>query len=224
MALIPPSTGGGGSDPADPPEVDITPDPVLDSPEPEPDDDPPTTPTGPDNPFNDAGSYDDSGGLSDSDDSDSESSDAPTTPTGVQNPFDWQVDDGDVTAPPESSVTDEGDVAGAGTVVEDDGSLDINPNGDTTVDPTDADYDSDPSSDGATERDSPDTALTGSFGGDSDESNVDPDTAEEIVDHVGSEAAGVTDDTSANETADSSGPDPMLLAVGAVAVGLVVVR
>lgn len=104
------------------------------------------------------------------------------TPTGIQNPFNWQTDDGDVVAPPPDHVSDEGDVAGAGTVIEDDGSLDINPLGDTETDPTEQDYESDPTDDeGAQPTEEPDTALTAwtrAYGG------------EQALDSIGNAMAG----------------------------------
>lgn len=111
--------------------------------------------------------------------------DSDRIPTGIQNPFEWQVDDGDVVAPPESSVTEEGNVGGYELVVTDDDTLDINPLGDRTVDPTDQDFDSDPDSDeGAVARDSPDTLLT---------SLTREVGAEQAIDEIGDQIAGVQD-------------------------------
>jgi hypothetical protein len=84
-----------------------------------------------------------------------------TVPTGIENPMNWETADGDVVAPPDNHVSDDGDVAGAGQVIEEDGSLDINPEGDVEVDPTEQDYNSDPTDDqGAQPTEEPDTALT----------------------------------------------------------------
>ncbi|MFD1588721.1 hypothetical protein ACFR9U_17215 [Halorientalis brevis] len=102
-----------------------------------------------------------SGGGSSGDSTDSGDETPQHVPTGVQNPFNWQVEDGDVTAPPDSAVTEDGEVAGSETVVDDDGSLDINPLGDITLDPTDEDYQSTP--DGAQPTQQPETTLSRIF-------------------------------------------------------------
>jgi hypothetical protein len=179
MARIPVGAvgGGGATDPPDPSDVDLTPDP-----EPEPDPDPPTTPTGSDNPFNDAGSYDDEP------DSDPDPA-PPEVPQGVQNPFNSDVEDGDIVGADPNSVTEDGSVAGGETLVENDGSLDFNPSGDMTVDPTDADYQSDPGREsGAVESATPDSEITQAFGGDSDEANATVEQATDIIDSASSSA------------------------------------
>jgi len=209
MARIPVGAAGGGgaTDPPDPSDVDLTPDP-----EPEPD--PPTTPTGSDNPFNDAGSYDD-----DEPDPEPAETSAPQVPTGVQNPFNADVEDGDIVGADPNSVTESGEVAGAETLVEDDGSLDFNPTGDTTVDPTDADYQSDPGREsGAVESAEPDTAITQAFGGDSDAANATVEQATDIIDSVSSAA---NDRVQMMQSGASSGFSWMLAALAALVVGAV---
>lgn len=96
-------------------------------------------------------------GDSGADSEGSDETDAQHVPTGVQNPFDWEVNDGDVTAPPDSSVTQDGNVGGSETVTDDNGSLDINPLGDIEIDPADEDHTT--SEDGAKQT-QPNTRLT----------------------------------------------------------------
>jgi len=209
MAIIPVggAGGGGATDPPDPSDVDLTPDP-----EPEPDPDPPTTPTGSDNPFNDAGSYDDEP------DSDPDPA-PPEVPQGVQNPFNADVEDGDIVGADPNSVTESGEVAGAETLVEDDGSLDFNPTGDTTVDPTDADYQSDPGREsGAVESATPDTEITQAFGGDSDDANA---TVEQATDIIDSASSSANDRYEIMQSGASSAGSWMVAALVALVVGAV---
>lgn len=182
MARIAPIGSGGAGDPADPDDVDLEPDGPSEFNDDEPTFDGPDD-SGDDNRL-DAVEQDPGNDVPEPDPPETS---GPRVPQGVQNPFNSDVEDGDIVGADPNAVDDDGNVAGGDTLVEDDGSLDFNPTGDTTVDPTDADYESEPGRDsGAVERATPDTEITEAFGGDSDDAGATPEQAADIIDSVSS--------------------------------------
>lgn len=67
-------------------------------------------------------------------------------PTGANNPFNWTAKGGDIVGPPSSHISEDGTSPSLDNWMDDQG-LNLNPSGDTRLDPTDASYTADPSTD-----------------------------------------------------------------------------
>jgi len=133
MGADPDGDGDTSESAAEDDAVGTIPDDSDPEPDPEPADDPPTTPTGSDNPFNDAGSYDDSADESDDTDDDpllteddtgrarayvedtTDSTDTSTTPGGMSNTIEEANNDGDPSTTAVDAVEDVRDELDAST-------------------------------------------------------------------------------------------------------------